>query len=64
MRVVMKHQISGTRDGQEWPAPGGEIELPDVEGAMLCAQGMAEPVETRGKDEEKATAPKASTRSK
>lgn len=36
--------ISGTRDGQPWPARGGEIVLPDAEAAEMCANGYAEPV--------------------
>ena len=44
VKVRMRHQMSGTRDGADWPAPGGEIDLPDAEAAALCAQGMAEPV--------------------
>ena len=44
MRIRMKVQISGTRDGQDWPAPGGELDVPDAEGATLCEQGAAIPV--------------------
>lgn len=44
MKVRMKTQITGTRNGQRWPAPGGEVTLPDGEGADLCSQGVAEPV--------------------
>jgi hypothetical protein len=56
MRVVMKHQINGTRDGQDWPAPGGAIDLPDDEAASLVASGSAElqgdaPVEAAVTDE-------------
>lgn len=40
----MKIQISGSRDGLPWPAIGGEITVPDAEGAELCAQGYATPV--------------------
>lgn len=43
MRVAMKGQISGTRDGVDWPAPGVEIELPDDEAVALLNLGMAEP---------------------
>lgn len=58
MKVRMKLQISGTRDGQEWPAKGGEVELPDEEGAQLCASGLAEPL-TDGNEPETATPPDA-----
>jgi len=40
----MRIQIVGTRDGVAWPAPGEVKELPDHEGARLCARGFAEPV--------------------
>lgn len=41
MRVTMHHQISGTRDGAQWPARGEAIDLPDDEAAALIAQGAA-----------------------
>lgn len=44
VRVSMKVQISGVRDGVRWPGVGAEIVVPDAEGAELCAQGYAEPV--------------------
>lgn len=47
MRVRMKIQLTGTRNAQRWPAPGGEVVLPDNEGADLCAAGLAEPVAER-----------------
>ena len=43
MRVTMKLQISGTRNGEPWPARGETIDLPDDEAAALVAQGAAEP---------------------
>lgn len=46
MKVRMIVAISGERDGVQWPVPGGEIEVPDAEGAELCTQGYAEPVAT------------------
>jgi hypothetical protein len=45
MRVKMNVQITGNRNGAYWPAPGGEIDLPDVEGAKMCAAGYASPVQ-------------------
>jgi hypothetical protein len=56
VKVRMKTQITGTRNGVRWPAAGGEVTLPDNEGADLCAQGLAEPVAERARPE-KATAP-------
>lgn len=44
MKVRMRAQVSGTRDGERWPAVGGELVVPDAEGADLCSQGLAEPV--------------------
>lgn len=56
----MKIEVSGTRDGERWPAVGGEMVVSDAEGADLCSQGFAEPVvETKP---EKAVAKKAETR--
>lgn len=60
MKVRLKAQLTGTRDGVAWPAPGETVDLPDHEGAKLCASGVAEPVESRKADVETAT-PKAST---
>lgn len=41
MRVTMRGDISGTRDGVDWPARGGFVDLPDDEAAQLVANGMA-----------------------
>ena len=62
MRVRMLRQISGTRNGSAWPAPGGEIELPDDEALTLCRQHMAEPVPAA--KAETAAAPKPNTRAR
>mgnify|MGYP006058158817 FL=1 len=51
MKVRMKTQLTGTRNGVRWPAPGGEVTLPDNEGADLCAAGLAEPVAERAQPE-------------
>ena len=61
MKVRMKVAVSGTRNGQDWPAKGEEIDLPDGEAADLCAAGLAEPVAEKG-EPEKAVAPEASER--
>jgi topoisomerase IA-like protein len=55
MKVRMKVDISGARDGQSWPARGETADLPDEEAASLCASGMAEPV--TADDVETATPP-------
>lgn len=44
MKVRMKVDMSGTRNGQQWPARGETVEVGDGEGADLCAAGLAEPV--------------------
>jgi hypothetical protein len=44
MKIRMKIQITGLRDNVRWPAPGEVKEVPDAEGARLCANGFAEPV--------------------
>lgn len=40
--VRMVKQMSGTRDGQEWPSPGGTIDVDQDEARMLVANGAAE----------------------
>ena len=42
-RVTMLVQITGTRNGQDWPPIGGEIELPAAEAADLIRQHNAKP---------------------
>jgi len=44
MKVRMKTQLTGSRNGVRWPAAGEVKELTDNEGADLCAAGLAEPV--------------------
>ena len=61
MRIKMKALITGTRDGEDWPLPGAEIDVPDAEGASLCASGHATPVAVPEKTE-RATAPAAEKR--
>ena len=56
MKIRMKVAVSGSRNGQPWPAFGEVAELPDDEGAELCARGFAEPVAEKPKAE-KAVAP-------
>lgn len=57
MKVRIKVQPSGLINGVEWPAAGGEIDVPDVVGADLCSSGAAEPVaEKRSEKAEKAVA--------
>lgn len=50
----MRDQISGTRNGEPWPPPGSEVDLPDVEAVKYCANGLATPVADKDADVEKA----------
>ena len=45
MKVKMNTQLSGTRDGADWPAPGEVADLPDAEAADMIAAGLASTVE-------------------
>lgn len=60
MKIKMRQQITGTRDGQPWPAVGGEMVVPDTEGAVLCSQGLAVPVAEKPKPEKRTTRKKTS----
>lgn len=44
MIVLLKGDISGTRDGLPWPPRGSTVDLPDDEALKLCASGMAVPM--------------------
>ncbi len=48
-KVTMNFQISGSRDGVDWPAPGDTIDVPPDEADSLVAQGLAEPVKPAAK---------------
>lgn len=39
--VRMIVQLSGTRDGADWPAPGELLECPAEEAAQLAGSGLA-----------------------
>ena len=53
MRIRMLVEKTGPRyDGRMWPYTGGEIDVPDDEGAALCAQGDAAPVVVKDADVE------------
>lgn len=41
----MKVQMSGTRNGEDWPAPGGTIEVSKDESETLFSHGLAVPFE-------------------
>lgn len=49
-RVILAGQMSGTRNGKDWPPAGTELELPDDEAAGLIRSGMAlDPADDRVK---------------
>lgn len=54
MKIRMKADISGNRNGQPWPRRGETVDIPKAEAADLCAAGLAEPVADRDGDVEKA----------
>lgn len=41
MNITMIRKISGSRDGVEWPDPGGSMDVPDEEAASLIGNGLA-----------------------
>lgn len=41
MKVNMRVKVSGTRNGEEWPAAGGWIDVPDEEAHALIGAGVA-----------------------
>lgn len=41
MNVRLLAQISGTRNGADWPIPGSVVDLPDGEASDLIASGQA-----------------------
>ena len=41
MKVQMRAQISGTRNGEDWPGPGAIVDLPDDEAESLILNGLA-----------------------
>lgn len=62
MKIRMKVDISGSRDGMPWPRRGGVVDLGDDEAAQLCRAGMAEPVAEPAARVETATPPKEEQR--
>lgn len=61
MKVRMLVDISGTRDGQEWPRRGGVINVPDLEAQDLIANKFAELVADEPVIETAAVAPATET---
>lgn len=53
MKVKLTQTMSGTRDGQPWPAAGQEVDLPESEAVALLQNGGARAVDGRESDVEK-----------
>jgi hypothetical protein len=67
MKIKMLIAISGTIDGQEWPAIGGVIEVADHVGADMILNRFAEvdgTVETAAVDPVKETAAKPAAKTR
>lgn len=56
MLVRMRVEVSGTRNGESWPAKGGTVDLPEDEAVNLIAVGLA----VEADDEEQAEPPEES----
>lgn len=61
MRIRMKVEMSGTRNGEPWPKRGEVAELPTAEAAHLVGAGIAEEVRHEAPTVETAVAPVAET---
>lgn len=57
MKVKLRVQLSGTRDGVPWPAVGSVVELPDDEARDMLTSGTAEPVNRSDTPESVVTVP-------
>lgn len=60
-KIQMIAQVSGTRDGGDWPLAGGVLEVSAIEAADLVRAGLAKPYEG-APEPEKAVARKPETR--
>jgi hypothetical protein len=63
MKIRMKADVSGSRDGKAWPRRGAIVDLPETEAVQMCRNGMAEPVAEPDADVETATPPAGEQRS-
>jgi hypothetical protein len=53
MKVRMLQPLSGTRNGEPWPAVGETVDLPRHEADKLVNNGTAEPVESKRSSSDK-----------
>ena len=58
MKIRLKTEITGLRNGVPWPAVGETTELPDNEAAGMCAAGLAEPVAEKAEDKAEKAVPR------
>jgi hypothetical protein len=58
VKVRLLVNISGTRDGEDWPQLGETADLPAEEAASMIAAGMAEAV---GRESAAVAAPETAT---
>jgi hypothetical protein len=49
---MLEHRSGPRYDGRSWPLVGVDFDVPDDEGAGLCAQGSAIPVAVKDADVE------------
>jgi len=45
VRVVLLGEMTGTRDGQQWPPRGSIVDLPDEEAVTMIRGSMARPAD-------------------
>jgi hypothetical protein len=70
MKVRLIYKLDGTRNGEPWPAIGGEIDVPVSEAINLISHGYAVPVPVPQEHEravieqapERATLPKTTSK--
>jgi hypothetical protein len=70
MKVRLIYKLDGTRNGEPWPAVGGEIDVPVSEAVNLISHGYAVPVAVPHEQErataeqqlERATLPKTTSK--
>jgi hypothetical protein len=70
MKVRLTYKLEGLRNGQRWPAVGGEIDVPTSEAINLISHGYAVPVPVPQEQEraiveqepERATLPKTTSK--
>lgn len=55
MKIRMMTDVSGSRNGVEWPRRGGTVDVPKEEAMQMCRAGMAVPVDGSTDDVETAT---------